>query len=99
MPCVEPGVLAVTPLPKMIDAGEPGGVSCTTRKPSSPGTSASNRKPSDSKSLGAVDVSDWQHHNFEPEIHLAGSFDAHTVGHPRSPRVVYKIQTHSVQIS
>jgi hypothetical protein len=25
MPCVEPGVLAVTPLPKMIDAGEPGG--------------------------------------------------------------------------
>ena len=43
-----PGAAEVIPLPKMIEHAEPGGVSCTTRKPPSPGKSASNRHPSDS---------------------------------------------------
>jgi hypothetical protein len=36
---------AVIPVPKWIEAGEPGGVNCTTRKLSLTGKSASNRQP------------------------------------------------------
>ena len=33
-PSIDPGIAAVTPSPKMIDASDPGGVICTTRKSS-----------------------------------------------------------------
>ncbi|MEV6449528.1 hypothetical protein [Amycolatopsis sp. NPDC051716] len=42
----EPGAWDVTDVPKMTDAGDPGGVTCTTRKFSSVATSASSRQPS-----------------------------------------------------
>ncbi len=31
-PWLDPGAASVTPLPMMIDAADPGGVKCTTRK-------------------------------------------------------------------
>jgi hypothetical protein len=43
----EPGAAAVTPVPKMIEHAEPGGVSCTTRKSEPVARSASSRHPSD----------------------------------------------------
>jgi hypothetical protein len=45
-PRAEPGACSVTDLPKMTDVGEPGGVTCTTRKESSGATSASSLQPS-----------------------------------------------------
>src|SRR6266446_6753394 len=41
----EPGAAFVTLLPKWMEHCEPGGVSWTTRKPSTPGKSASSRQP------------------------------------------------------
>jgi hypothetical protein len=43
----DPGTADVTPVPKMIDACEPGGVNCRTRKSSLKTKSASSRHPSD----------------------------------------------------
>jgi hypothetical protein len=37
----------VTDVPKMTDVGEPGGVTCTTRKFASVAMSASSRQPND----------------------------------------------------
>ena len=48
-PCAEPGAAEVTPVPKMIEHAEPGGVSCTTRK-SARAKSASSRQPSPGRS-------------------------------------------------
>src|SRR5262249_51236095 len=45
-PFVEPGLPDVTPLPKMIDASESGGVNCMTRSFSSTTKSPSNLNPS-----------------------------------------------------
>ena len=45
-PPAEPGSAVVMPVPKMTEHGEPGGVSCTTRKFSAPAKSASSRQPS-----------------------------------------------------
>jgi hypothetical protein len=45
-PCAVPGSCAVTDVPKMTEAGDPGGVTCTTRKVSLVAKSASSRQPS-----------------------------------------------------
>ena len=42
----EPGAASVTPVPKITEAGDPGGVIWTTRKVSSTTKSASSRHPS-----------------------------------------------------
>ena len=45
-PSAEPGAVEVTPVPKMTEHGEPGGVSCTTRKSAPAAKSASSGHPS-----------------------------------------------------
>jgi hypothetical protein len=45
-PCAEPGTAVVSPVPKMTEHADPGGVICTTRKSALVAKSASSRHPS-----------------------------------------------------
>ena len=56
-PCTEPGAAVVTPLPKMMEHGEPGGVNCTTRQSSAAGEVGVQPPPQALvEALGAIDV-------------------------------------------
>jgi hypothetical protein len=44
-PWADPGPAELTPVPKMIEQADPGGVSCTTRKSALAAKSASSRQP------------------------------------------------------
>ena len=54
----DPGTAVVTPVPKMSDASEPGGVNCRTLKSSVKTKSASSRQPSDAKNCLVRSASD-----------------------------------------
>ena len=60
----------VTPLPIRIEASEPGGVNCTTRKSGPFGKSMSSRKSELLvETFRSVDVGDRDDHDFELHVH------------------------------
>ena len=69
-PSTEPGAAVVTPVPKMIEHAEPGGVSCTTRKSGAGGEVGVEPPPQRLvELLGPIDVGDGQDDDLELHVH------------------------------